>query len=57
MLDPLMHININGFLVRAGYHTVIIRVFVIRVENTNVVSTVQFVKRLFIGAMVYIFKG
>ena len=57
MLDPLMHININGFLVRAGYHAVVIGVFVIRVENTNIVSTVQLVRQLSIGAIVHIFRG
>ena len=57
MLDPFMHINVNGFLVKAGYYTVVIRIFVIRVKNINIVSMVQFIRRLSIGAIVHIFKG
>ena len=59
MLDPLMHININGLLVKAGYHAVIIKVFIIKVEDTNIVSTVQLIKHGLssVGAMVHIFKG
>ena len=50
-----MHINVNGFLVKAGYHTIVIRVFIIRVKNVNVVSTVQFIRYglLSIGAIIY----
>ena len=40
VLDPFMHINVDGFLVKAGYYTVIIGVFIIRVKDTNIVSTV-----------------
>ena len=57
MLDPLIHINVNGFLVKAGYYTVVIGVFIIKVEDTNIVSTVQLVKRSSIGAMIHIFRG
>ena len=57
MLDPFMHININGFLIRAGYYTVVIGVFIIKVKNTNIVSMVQLVKWSSIGAIVHIFKG
>ena len=40
VLDPLMHININGFLVKAGYYAVVIRVFIIKVKNANIVLLV-----------------
>ena len=40
MLDLLMHINVNGFLVKAGYHAVVIGVFIVRVKDINIVSTV-----------------
>ena len=40
MLDPLVYINVNGFLIKAGYYTVIIGVFIIKVEDVNIISTV-----------------
>ena len=35
-----MHININGLLVRAGYYAVVIKVFIIKVKDTNIILTV-----------------
>ena len=40
MLDPFVHINVDGFLVRAGYYAVVIRVFIVKVKDANIVSSV-----------------